>query len=117
MQNETSAFANDEEMKEDEQTAEADELSKLRAEVTAQRSELAQKYTFLSIDNQAAKDYFQKLKTVINSENEFWGAIETMSDVILHEFEISNYDPMTQVMCVRGLMLLMLNDQFADYIG
>lgn len=35
MQNETSAFANDEEMKEDEQTAEADELSKLRAEVTA----------------------------------------------------------------------------------
>ena len=24
---------------------------------------------------------------------------------------------MTQLMCVRGLMLLMLNDHFADYMG
>ena len=33
-----------------------------------------------------------------------------MADIIMHEFEASDSDPMTQLMCVRGLMLLMLNE-------
>lgn len=40
-----------------------------------------------------------------------------MADIIMHEFEASDSDPMTQLMCVRGLMLLMLNEHFADYMG
>lgn len=40
-----------------------------------------------------------------------------MVDIIQHEYEESDQDPMTQLMCVRGLMLLMLNDHFADYMG
>lgn len=40
-----------------------------------------------------------------------------MVEIIIHEYETSNYEPLTQLMCVRGLLLLMLNEHFADYMG
>lgn len=50
-------------------------------------------------------------------EQAFWEAIEDMADIIMHQFEASGSDPMIQLMCVRGLMLLMINEHFADYMG
>ena len=40
-----------------------------------------------------------------------------MIEIIVHEYENSNYDAVIQLMCVRGLFLLMLNEHFADYMG
>jgi hypothetical protein len=53
------------------------------------------------------------------SENEqtFWESIEIMVDIILHEYETSNEDPYMQLMCVRGLLMLIINEKFADYMG
>ena len=40
-----------------------------------------------------------------------------MADIIMHEYEASDEDPLIQLQCVRGLMLLMINEHFADFMG
>lgn len=40
-----------------------------------------------------------------------------MIAIICHEYDRNEHDEITQIMCVRGLCMLMLNDQFADYMG
>lgn len=53
----------------------------------------------------------------MDNEQAFWESIEIMVEIIIHEYETSNYEPQVQLMCVRGLLLLMLNEHFADYMG
>lgn len=65
----------------------------------------------------AVRLFFKKLRTVIDDERNFWDSVETMIEIIMHEYETSNYDPTMQVMCIRGLFLLILNEHFADYMG
>ena len=96
-QNEVSAFAVDEEMKEEEKSAtggatKVEELDQERTATLALRKELAEKYQPLAIDMKAVKDFFQKLKGSGISEQAFWESIEIMVDLILHEFEASNCD-------------------------
>jgi len=85
--------------------------------VLALRQQLIQKYRPLAIDLNAVRLFFQKLRSIVDDEGSFWDAIETMIEIIMHEYETSQYDPVVQVMCVRGLLLLMLNEHFADYMG
>ena len=96
-QNEVSAFAMDEEMKEEEKSAtggamKVEELDQERTATLALRKELTEKYQPLAIDMKAVKDFFQKLKGSGISEQAFWESIEIMVDLILHEFEASNCD-------------------------
>jgi len=65
----------------------------------------------------AVRSYFQKFRALVNDENAFWDAIEAMTETIVHEYEMCEYDPVSQLMCIRGLFLLMLNEHFADYMG
>ena len=71
----------------------------------------------MQADVAAGERSFQKLKDLLQDEQQFWDSVDDMVDIIQHEYEESEQDPMTQLMCVRGLMLLMLNDHFADYMG
>ena len=71
----------------------------------------------LSIDSAAIKQYLNRLRDVSENEQSFWESIEIMVDIILHEYETSNEDPYMQLMCVRGLLLLVINEKFADYLG
>ena len=96
-QNEVSAFAMDEEMKEEEKSAtggamKVEELDQERTATLALRKELTEKYQPFAIDMKAVKEYFQKLKGSGISEQAFWESIEIMVDLILHEFEASNCD-------------------------
>lgn len=96
-QNEVSAFAMDEEMKEEEKSAtggamKVEELDQERTATLALRKELTEKYQPLAIDMKAVKEFFQKLKGSGISEQAFWESIEIMVDLILHEFEASNCD-------------------------
>lgn len=94
-----------------------EQLDEERDAIIANRKELALKYKPLAIDRVAVRDFFQKLKDLLQDEQQFWDSVDDMVDIIQHEYEESDQDPMTQLMCVRGLMLLMLNDHFADYMG
>jgi len=118
---EISAFEiDDEEMKGPEPISpaiQADELSKERQQIVSLRKELSEKYRPLAIDITAVREFFQRFRTVVNDETMFWEAIEAMTDTIVHEYEMCEYDPISQVMCIRGLFLLMLNEHFADYMG
>ena len=59
------------------------------------RKELDQKFSPLAIDILAVRKYFEKFRALVNDENLFWDSIEAMSETIWHEFETSEYDPMS----------------------
>lgn len=120
MQSEVSAFDDNEEMKEEEDRiaqVQAEELSKERQSVLKVRKEMRQKFEPLAIDMVAVRLFMTKVKSTLTDEQSFWESIEIMVEIILHEYETSEYDPITQLMCVRGLFILMLNEQFSDYMG
>ena len=97
MQSEISSFQIDEEMKEEEvktpAVVKAEELSEERSATLQLRKMLAQKFKPLAIDRIAVKDFFEQLKVLLNDEQQFWESIEIMADIIMHEFEASNADP------------------------
>lgn len=95
----------------------AEELSKERQSVLKVRKEMRQKYEPLAIDMVAVRLFMTKVKSTLTDEHSFWESIEIMVEIILHEYETSEYDPITQLMCMRGLFILMLNEQFSDYMG
>ena len=77
-----------------------------------------QKFKPLGIDHAGVKQYFNKLREVSSSEQTYWESIEIMVDVILHEFEASEVgDSSIQLMCIRGLLMLCMNEKFADFMG
>ena len=120
MQSEVSAFDDNEEMKEEEDRiaqVQAEELSKERQSVLKVRKEMRQKFEPLAIDMVAVRLFMTKVKSTLTDEQSFWESIEIMVEIILHEYETSEYDPITQLMCIRGLFILMLNEQFSDYMG
>lgn len=95
----------------------AEELSKERQSVLKVRKEMRQKFEPLAIDMVAVRLFMTKVKSTLTDEQSFWESIEIMVEIILHEYETSEYDPITQLMCIRGLFILMLNEQFSDYMG
>lgn len=78
---------------------------------------MRQKFEPLAIDMVAVRLFMTKVKSTLTDEQSFWESIEIMVEIILHEYETSEYDPITQLMCIRGLFILMLNEQFSDYMG
>ena len=71
MQSEVSAFQIDEEMKEEEKTPTRilnEEIKKERDATLARRKELWQKYKPLAIDKAAVREFFTKLKDLLNDE-------------------------------------------------
>ena len=65
----------------------------------------------------AVRSFFKKFRSVVEDENAFWDAIEAMCETIVHEYEMNEFDQYSQLMCIRGLFILMLNEHFADYMG
>ena len=40
-----------------------------------------------------------------------------MSELIEHEFRSNEEEPATQLMCIRGLLILLINEHLADFSG
>lgn len=76
---------------------------------------ITQMFQPLSIDSAAVKQYLNRLREVCKSEESFWKSIDKIVENILHVFNESKGDPYMDLMCVRGLLLLMVNEKFADY--
>jgi len=68
----------------------------------------------MMIDFQAVKFFFKSLRQ--NEKDSFWETLSLTAEIISTEFEqeASGYK---QLMCIRGLFLLLLNDQVADVMG
>ncbi len=58
----------------------------------------------------AVRLFLTKVKSLPTDEDKYWQDIEGMVEVIAHEYEKSAFDSITQLHCVRGLLLLMLNE-------
>lgn len=124
---EVSAFQLDEEMKEDEIqsivnatkqiSVQSEELSKERAQTLATRKELMQKFSPLAIDLTAVKDFFGRVKLAIDDDDVYWESIGIMAELIEHIYKENEEDPATQLMCVRGLLILLINEHLADFSG
>jgi hypothetical protein len=80
----------------------------------AQRESLAKKFTPLMIDFQAVKFFFKSLRQ--NERDSFWEVLSLTAEIISTEFE-QEADDYKQLMCIRGLFLLLLHDQVADVMG
>ena len=63
------------------------------------------------------KDFFSRLKIAIDDEESYWESIGIMSELIEHEFRSNEEEPATQLMCIRGLLILLINEHLADFSG
>ena len=113
---EVSAFEEDQQM-EEETKVQIESIDKNREKVLAVRKELEEMYEPLAIDMAAVKLYFKKLRDVKADEFKYWEAVEDIADVIAHEYEKNGGDPHFQLMCIRGLLMMLINEKFADYMG
>ena len=95
------------------QGVQVDELHKLRSEMLAERDEMIEKYAPLNLDSSAIKYFFKHLRMSSGDEESFWQQIETTVEIIITEFDNSDDDPYKQLMCIRGLIILILNEQVA----
>lgn len=57
-----------------------------------QRIDLSERYKPLSIDMTAVRSFFKKFRSVVDDETAFWDAIEAMSETIVHEYEMNEFD-------------------------
>ena len=79
----------------------------------AEREKMTAKYEPLNFDQAAIKFFFKSLRLSSGDEESFWQQIETTVEIIINEFDNSNDDPYKQLMCIRGLIILILNEQVA----
>mgnify|MGYP000929311762 CR=1 FL=1 len=91
----------------------AEEVQKTRAEMVAEREALKAKFGALNIDSSAVKFYFKSLRNSTGSEDSFLESISLMVEIILTENEQNSEDPLKQLMCIRGLLMLALNERIA----
>ena len=123
MQVEESAFSlpdeEDENMNDEESEAQikAEEMLKTRAEMLAEREQLTTKFQSLNIDSTAVKYYFKSLRNISGAEKSFLESISLMTEIIINEIEQIEDDPMKQLMCCRGLLMLSLNESIAQASG
>lgn len=40
----------------------------------------------------AVRSFFKKFRSVVDDETAFWDAIEAMSETIVHEYEMNEFD-------------------------
>ena len=57
-----------------------------------QRIDFSERYKPLSIDMTAVRSFFKKFRSVVDDETAFWDAIEAMSETIVHEYEMNEFD-------------------------
>ena len=112
---EVSAFdlGDDDEEELSEMQVQADDLQKQRTEMLEERELMMKKYAPLNLDSSAIKFFFKSLRQISGDEETFWQSIEIMVEIIINEFENSDDDPYKQLMCIRGLIILILNEQVA----
>ena len=101
----------EEEEREQEHKMQIEDLKQARSETLAQRESLTQKFAQLSIDSQAVKFFFKTMRQM--ERNSFWETLQLTAEIISTEYEQTT-DDYKQLMCIRGLLLLLLNDQVAD---
>ena len=95
----------------------AEEAQNNRAEMLAEREQLRSKFYALNIDTVAVKYFFKLLRKVSGTEDNFMQSIALMVEMIISEYEKDEEQPMKQLMCCRGLLMLTLNDSLAVDIG
>ena len=115
---EESAFAMDdeEEEKNEEDTIaqmRAEEMQKARSIMVEERTLLAEKYKCLNIDTSAVKFYFKSLRSASDNEDAFLDSVALMVEILINEDEQSSDEPLKQLMCTRGLLILSLNERLA----
>lgn len=81
------------------------------------RSALTLKMLPLAIDYQAVAYFFKSLKTIPDNEGfTLADAVSIMTQLIIAEWSQSNGESQTnQLMCLRGLLALIHNENFGDY--
>lgn len=78
------------------------------------REYLTGKFNGLTVDSSAVKFFFKALKAACGNDDEsFWQTIETMVEIIINEHEENPEDANKQLMCIRGLIMLVLNPEVA----
>ena len=90
-----------------------DDLQKLRSEMLEEREHMINRYEPLNLDSSAVKFFFKSLRQTSGDEESFWQSLETTVEIIVNEFDNSDDDPYKQLMCIRGLIILILNEQVA----
>ena len=74
---------------------------------------MIQKFSIFNVDSSAVKYYFKSLRNVSTDEESFWNMIEVMTEIIITEFENDEDDSTKHFMCIRGLLMLVLNQQLS----
>ena len=74
---------------------------------------MIQKFSIFNVDSSAVKYYFKSLRNVSTDEESFWNMIEVMTEIIITEFENDEDDATKHLMCIRGLLMLVLNQQLS----
>ena len=101
----------------EEQIREAEDKKAEAARIKKQ-SDAQRKMRCYGIDFEGASLYFKMLKDVYEKENDpdkYNEEIVTLIEVINHEFSQNVGNQQLQLMYTRGLLMLVHNDQFADY--
>ena len=98
---------------EEKKAFDADDVKKARAQQLAEREAMEQKYSILNVDSSAVKYYFKSLKNVSTDEESFWNMIEVMTEIIITEYDNDEDDTTRHLMCIRGLLMLVLNQQLS----
>ena len=93
----------------EEAKAEKERMKKLEASQRVMR--------IYGIDFQGVQLYFRQLKEAMNKKNpdDYNMSLSLLIEVIKHEYNQNKSNQQTQLMCARGLLMLMHNDQFSDY--
>lgn len=103
---------------EDEETKQAEpavELQKQRLALIETRARIAAQLQPLAIDLQAVKFYFKQLRNIPDQTEEgYMENVEVLLDVI-DDLTTASEEERSRLMCARGLLLLMHNEQFSDY--
>lgn len=76
---------------------------------------LIAKMRSVSIDYKAVKLYFKQLKESISNRDHNQELILQMTELLHHEMAQPDVEQVSQLMCLRGLLMLMHNDQFSDF--
>lgn len=69
----------------------------------------------LSIDYKATKLYFKLLKESLHNKDHNQELILQITELIHHEMTQPDASQLVHLMCLRGLLMLMHNDQFSDF--
>ena len=91
------------------------ELQKQRLALIETRARIAAQLQPLAIDLQAVKFYFKQLRNIPDQTEEgYMENVEVLLDVI-DDLTTASEEERSRLMCTRGLLLLMHNEQFSDY--